>query len=106
MWLGFACMKAHETETSTEQPANGLRAARAVCRDRGISDTTLWRWSKNGWIRTVNISGKLYVDMMSLAEFDRRAATGEFSKPAVGAAKIAAEKRAANALAEVPKPSV
>jgi hypothetical protein len=76
-------------------PATGLRAAKAVCRDRGISDVTLWRWGRRGWIKIVNICGKCYVDLESLAEFDRRAALGEFAKPPVGAALKSAEKRAA-----------
>ncbi|MGP8198991.1 MAG: hypothetical protein ACLQU4_05750 [Limisphaerales bacterium] len=76
-------------------PATGLRAAKAVCRDRGISDVTLWRWAKRGWVKLVSISGKNYVDMQSLAEFDRRAALGEFARGPVGAALKPAEKRAA-----------
>jgi len=68
-------------------PTVGLRAARAVVRDRGISDTTLWRWCRRGWIKAVNICGKNYIDLASLAEFDRRAAAGEFSKPSACAAR-------------------
>ena|ERR1039458_751663 len=73
----------------------GLRAAKAVCRDKGISDTTLWRWGKRGWIKLVNVCGKSYVDLQSLAEFDRRAAAGEFAKPPHGAAGASARERAA-----------
>jgi hypothetical protein len=73
---------------------SGLRAARAVCRDQGISDTTLWRWRRLGWIKTVNISGKVYVDMASLDDFQRRAVGGEFSKPVAGAAGQSAAARA------------
>jgi predicted site-specific integrase-resolvase len=74
-------------------PTVGLRAARAVVRDRGISDTTLWRWCRRGWIKAVNISGKNYIDVSSLAEFDRRAAAGEFSKPSAGAAGASSAAR-------------
>ena len=73
----------------------GLRAAKAVARDRGISYVTLWRWDRRGWIKTGNISGKKYVDLQSLAEFDRRAAAGEFAKQPHGAAGKSAEARAA-----------
>ena len=73
----------------------GLRAAKAVCRDRGISDVTLWRWERRGWIKTINICGKKYADLESLAEFDRRAAAGEFAKPPHGAAGASARERAA-----------
>src|SRR5262249_32281428 len=75
------------------EPLTGLRAARAVCRDLGISDTTLWRWSRRGWVRTVNICGKIYVDLQSLADFDRRAAAGEFACPPSGAALKATKAR-------------
>jgi hypothetical protein len=76
----------------------GLRAAKAVARDRGVSDVTLWRWRTRGWIKTANVSGKIYVDLASLADFDRRAAAGEFSKAPVGAAGKSAEARVAREL--------
>ena len=74
-------------------PTTGLRAARAVAADRGISLITIWRWSKRKWILTVNISGKVYVDMASLAEFDRKAAAGEFARSPSGAAATSHEAR-------------
>jgi hypothetical protein len=81
-------------ETAKETPTTGLRAASAVCRDRGISTVTLWRWRARDWIRTVNICGKIYVDLQSLGQFDQRATAGEFSKPPSGAARKSAEARA------------
>lgn len=41
---------------------------------------TGWRWRKKGWIATVNICGRLYVTRAAIAEFERRAAAGAFSK--------------------------
>jgi len=82
-------MQRHETQNEIRKktvPSVGLRASRAVILDRGISDTTLWRWYRRGWIKLVNICGKNYVDLESLAVFDRRAAAGEFSKKPSGAA--------------------
>jgi len=77
----------YRNETQNEMaPSAGLRASRAVARDRGVSDVTMWRWCRRGWIRLVNISGKNYVDLGSLAEFDRRAAAGEFAQAPAGAA--------------------
>ena len=87
-------MESLETKTAPTL-TTGLRSATAVCRDRGISDTTLWRMSKRGWVRLVNISGRVYVDLASLAEFDRRATNGEFAKPPAGAARKSAEIRVA-----------
>ena len=64
----------------------GFRAAKAVAADRGISSVTLWRWIRSGWIRSINIAGRPYIELESLADFDRRAAAGEFAKAHSGAA--------------------
>jgi hypothetical protein len=95
----------YDVSSGDGQPVRtaGLRSARAVCRDKGVSDVTLWRWRTRGWIKTSNISGKIYVDLESLAEFDRRAASGEFAKVPAGAAgksvkaRIAREEQAETA---------
>jgi hypothetical protein len=87
-------MKRQATQIEPTQKV-GLRSARAVVRDRGISDVTLWRWIGRGWLKAVNICGRNYIDLESLAEFDRRAAAGEFAKPSAGAALKSAEARAA-----------
>jgi hypothetical protein len=86
-------MKPQATSNS-ETTKTGLRAATAVCKDRGISDTTLWRHAKAGLIKTVNIFGKSYVDLESLEQFDARARNGEFSRKPVGAAGKSAEAKA------------
>jgi hypothetical protein len=87
-------MQTHETSVT------GTRAAKAVARDRGVSDVTVWRWGKRGWIKIVNICGRPYVDLASLAEFDERARKGEFAAPPSGAAgassKARVEKRLLN----------
>lgn len=48
--------------------------------DTGLSPVTLWRYRKLGWLSTVNICGKHYVPREAVAEFNRRAAAGEFAK--------------------------
>jgi len=67
-----------------------LRPATAAYRkwvaDAGVSSTTGWRWVKNGWIRTVNIAGRLYVTREEIELFHARASKGEFAKTASGAA--------------------
>lgn len=84
-------------ENAHYQPtkAVGLRAARAVARDEGVSDVTIWRRRKAGLLKSVNIAGKAYITSESLAEFYRRAAAGEFAKPPTGAARKSADARAA-----------
>lgn len=59
-----------------------------------ISSTTLWRFRKRGWIRTVNLGGRPYILPSEAAEFERRAAAGEFAKAPHGvAAQVEKEVR-------------
>jgi len=46
----------------------------------GITDTTAWRWRKEGKLNTTNIAGRLYIYPQDLNEFNRRAKAGEFAK--------------------------
>jgi hypothetical protein len=46
----------------------------------GKAAPTIWRWRRRGWIKVVNICGRNYIDRREIAEFERRAAAGEFSK--------------------------
>jgi hypothetical protein len=81
-------MKQQIVQSQTEGPLGpgGIRAAKAVARDRGVGPVTIWRWAQRGWINVVNISGRPYVDLASLKEFDDRARRGEFAKAPAGAA--------------------
>ena len=85
-------------------PQTELRTASAVCRDRGISDTTLWRMGKRGDIRLVNIAGRCFVDMRSLADFDARALRGELAKKPSGAALKSTLQRDAKVAATEARP--
>jgi len=46
----------------------------------GVTPPTGWRWRKRGWIRTVNIAGRVYVTRDEIRRFQERAVSGEFSK--------------------------
>jgi hypothetical protein len=72
----------------------GLRAAKAVARDEGVAPITIWRRVRAGLLTSINIAGRPYITLESLAEFYRRAAVGEFAKPPPGAARKSAEARA------------
>jgi len=52
----------------------------------GTSSVTAWRWRSRGWLKVTNVGGRLFLRPEDLAEFDRRAASGEFSKVPAGAA--------------------
>jgi len=46
----------------------------------GITSITAWRFRKAGKLKTVNICGRLYVPAEEIANFNRRAAAGEFAQ--------------------------
>jgi predicted site-specific integrase-resolvase len=47
--------------------------------EAGISAITAWRWRKKGWLKTINICGRVYLTADAIAEFTRRAEAGEFA---------------------------
>ena len=48
-------------------------------RQSGLSPATVWRYRKRGWLAVVTIAGRHYVTREAIAEFNRRAAAGEFA---------------------------
>jgi hypothetical protein len=64
----------------SEQPITDLLAFHRWLKDIDKTPATGWRWRKRGWIPTINIAGRLYVSRQAIAEFERRAAAGEFAK--------------------------
>jgi len=46
----------------------------------GRVPATGWRWRRRGWVEVQNICGRLYISRDAIAEFERRAAAGEFSQ--------------------------
>lgn len=65
------------SNTGSESPIQSLKS---FCRGAGISPVTAWRFRNKGWIQTLNISGRQYISAESIAEFKRRAASGEFAR--------------------------
>jgi len=45
----------------------------------GVSTTAAWRWRREGWLKTLNIRGRLYLEVDEIARFVARASTGEFA---------------------------
>lgn len=48
--------------------------------ESGISPVTAWRYRRKGWLKTVNICGRHYLTREAIADFNRRAQSGEFGK--------------------------
>jgi hypothetical protein len=46
----------------------------------GVTPLTGWRWRKRGWLRTVNIAGRVYLTQEAIDEFHNRAVAGEFAQ--------------------------
>ena len=70
LWLGF--MKVHD--------ASNLRPFAKWLEQIHRSHVTGWRWRKRGWIKPVNICGRLYISTQAIEEFERKAAAGEFAQ--------------------------
>ena len=46
----------------------------------GVQPITAWRWRRKGWLTVINICGRIYVSRETIADFERRAAAGEFAQ--------------------------
>jgi hypothetical protein len=73
-------MKRQKVTTAEQEAEPSLLAINNLARQAGLSTVTVWRWRKNGWLRTTNIAGRQYLTREDLAEFKRRAAAGEFQR--------------------------
>jgi len=71
-------MQVHDIENTSA----GLVAVPKFIKALGIAPSTLWRWRKRGWIADpINIAGRKYLTTEAIAEFRRRAQSGEFKAP-------------------------
>lgn len=64
-------------------------------RENGLSPSTIRQHRRNGWLPTINVSGRQFVAPDTLREYLRRMSAGEFSKAPHGAAKLASDARRA-----------
>ena len=48
-------------------------------RQTGLSPASCWRYRKRGWLKTVVIANRHYVTREAIADFNKRAAQGEFA---------------------------
>lgn len=70
------------TDTGNNPPSTGpiLLALKKWENETGVTATTTWRWRRKGWLKTVNICGRVYVTAEAIANFKHRAQSGEFSQ--------------------------
>ncbi len=74
-----------DNELASEETGIPLNAHPPLALDKylhesGISPVTAWRYRRKGWLQTINICGRHYVTREAVANFNRRAQAGEFSK--------------------------
>lgn len=50
------------------------------CERVGVAPVTAWRFRKRGWLKTINIAGRVYLTDEAMKEFNRRAESGEFAQ--------------------------
>lgn len=66
------------TKTQESSRHGSLTPIRAWRDGLGISATTSWRFRRRKWIVTITIGGRVFVSQDAIADFERRAAAGEF----------------------------
>jgi len=69
-----------QTVSSPASIAGNLIALNSWLASLGVKPVTAWRWRRKGWLSTVNICGRVYVSRDTIADFERRAASGEFAQ--------------------------
>jgi hypothetical protein len=58
----------------------GLIALNKWAEQIGITPITAWRMRKKGWLKTVNICGRVYISAEAIQDFTRRAEAGDFAQ--------------------------
>jgi hypothetical protein len=68
------------TSERTGAPASPIILFRLFLDSLGVTAATGWRWRKLGWLKTLNLSGRIYITRGEIERFQERAASGEFAK--------------------------
>ena len=77
-------MKSRSQSLSQSEDALPLKAHPPLSQDEfmrqsGLSPASCWRYRRKGWLKTIVIAGRHYVTREAIAEFNERAASGEFA---------------------------
>ena len=79
--IGFLSLYKKCVMQAAVQTSNpGLVALNQWCKRVGLAPITAWRFRKRGWLRTVNIAGRIYITDQAIREFTQRAEAGEFAR--------------------------
>ncbi len=62
--------------------AVGLFTQDKFAKGMSVTRETLWRWRRDGLLKTINIRGRHYVTAEAAADFKQRALAGQFAKVA------------------------
>lgn len=57
-----------------------VRALDKFTADLGVSATTVWKWRKQGILKTHNLHGKQFISAAEAERFVQRLEAGEFSR--------------------------
>jgi hypothetical protein len=68
----------HNSKQFTTQ---GIVSYDRFLENMGRSQVTGWRWRRLGWLQTLNIAGRLYLEAAEIDRFLARARRGEFERP-------------------------
>lgn len=60
--------------------SNVIRSFPGWLQEIGVSDVTGWRWRNQHWLKTQNISGRIYIEQSEIDRFLQRVRNGEFAK--------------------------
>jgi hypothetical protein len=63
------------------EPASPIILFDRFLESLGVTSSTGWRWRKSNWLKTLNISGRVYIARSEIDRFQQRVLAGEFAKP-------------------------
>lgn len=79
-----------QTVSSHGSNPGNLVALNSWLTSLGVQPITAYRWRRKGWLTTVNICGRVYISRHTIADFERRAAAGEFAQKHIAPRKAGA----------------
>lgn len=79
------------SQAPDQKSASNLVSLAAYGKALNRSKATMWRYRKRGWLKPVNLLGKLYLTKQAIEEFEAKVLRGDFAKDPHGcAAELAA----------------